>query len=802
MVDTEKEKRCLVKDYSKTNMDVPTQESANWSVVPFVSSENKMVVDPKNPLFTKSSLTWWKDPEDPSQRKVTNDLPVGLRPPSYNYSYTPVLIQALFNISLFRYSVLLFCPTPYTWGSPKNYWKGVGESVPGYILERKADCDSDADTDTDTDTAEDRETELKSIPNYVQDPLIYESYDDQDDDSNGSVASDESMPESARYKITTFQQIPPILLILLENRDGEWMKNNNTNEKGYIVDDTIYLDRYLLENKEKSLKTYRLAEQWRKEIRRARSEISKLQGVHDKSKLDKQEILQAAIDFLEERSHESTNDEIASEPLRSTQRILSEVQHDIKKRLAELQQLESNRQEAIKNLFKEPEMQRKPYDLCSTLHHDGMSGTGHYWAYIRVSSREPDFSMGTFGGGQWYRFCDASVVPVTEFEVLSEPVAPFAQFVNEDNEDLSQEEEAYNNADNAAKHFEKLNLPPSSDGASATLDDDDDDFSVGTAIGPSGEMPAEQQRYSSSGKMFTKLKEAARERLEVASKYPGEDHRFLKSLDMFIAKTNNSRALEHLLLTCMDEDDLTQRVEECFDEEDDDAEGILDKKASVCLTEARKDPDLQPICQEFDSYIRIAQTITQALFLFAREDYQNALQYFIATKRGEWAWRTHLMFDNDLTSAYPGLETFNFSRIIEKFGRACIQILSDAAYRKASDPAYRIRGLEDAINVVHGAHAIIGPETISNDSTFNEMRELWLGLLQDTSFSDEQQVLLNTLVMTFLEDQRTNNDQCSTDDYAEFGIHNVDNAKSMLIWKQYREARTDAELHWIQLVKS
>jgi hypothetical protein len=27
-----------------------------------------------------------------------------------------------------------FRPVPYAWGSPKNYWKGFGEPVPGYIM--------------------------------------------------------------------------------------------------------------------------------------------------------------------------------------------------------------------------------------------------------------------------------------------------------------------------------------------------------------------------------------------------------------------------------------------------------------------------------------------------------------------------------------------------------------------------------------------------------------------------------------------------------------------------------------------
>lgn len=40
----------------------------------------------------------------------------------------------MFHVTAFQHAVLSFKPTPYTWGSPKDYWKGFGEPVPGYIM--------------------------------------------------------------------------------------------------------------------------------------------------------------------------------------------------------------------------------------------------------------------------------------------------------------------------------------------------------------------------------------------------------------------------------------------------------------------------------------------------------------------------------------------------------------------------------------------------------------------------------------------------------------------------------------------
>lgn len=47
----------------------------------------------------------------------------------------------MFHISLFRFAILSFRPLPYDWGPTRNYWKGFGESVSGYIIKH-----NDSDT--------------------------------------------------------------------------------------------------------------------------------------------------------------------------------------------------------------------------------------------------------------------------------------------------------------------------------------------------------------------------------------------------------------------------------------------------------------------------------------------------------------------------------------------------------------------------------------------------------------------------------------------------------------------------------
>ncbi|KAI8382301.1 hypothetical protein BD560DRAFT_452903 [Blakeslea trispora] len=106
---------------------------SKWGIVPFTPDEK-----PSQPL----SLTWWKDPEDPTERLASPHIPIGLRPPSYHFAYAPIIIQALFHVTAFQQAVLSFRPLPYTWKSPKNYWKGFGEPVPNYRMHPKQSTSS------------------------------------------------------------------------------------------------------------------------------------------------------------------------------------------------------------------------------------------------------------------------------------------------------------------------------------------------------------------------------------------------------------------------------------------------------------------------------------------------------------------------------------------------------------------------------------------------------------------------------------------------------------------------------------
>lgn len=53
---------------------VPPDNSDSWSVVPFQSTTNTRPVTPRANISNESSLTWWKDPEDPTERMALDDM--------------------------------------------------------------------------------------------------------------------------------------------------------------------------------------------------------------------------------------------------------------------------------------------------------------------------------------------------------------------------------------------------------------------------------------------------------------------------------------------------------------------------------------------------------------------------------------------------------------------------------------------------------------------------------------------------------------------------------------------------------
>ena len=103
-------------------------------------------------------------------------------------------------------------------------------------------------------------------------------YEDDDASDNLSFSSDEvSLIGGRAFKLTTFERVPPILLVTLEDKTLKSSRAGSNNNK-YRVDKTLYLDRYLLENREKILATHKQAQEWQDEMKQAKERIAKLKN--------------------------------------------------------------------------------------------------------------------------------------------------------------------------------------------------------------------------------------------------------------------------------------------------------------------------------------------------------------------------------------------------------------------------------------------------------------------------------------------------------------------------------------------
>jgi hypothetical protein len=159
------------------------------------------------------------------------------------------------------------------------------------------------------------------------DPLVYESYattEDDDDDLGSTVSDDE-----ATYKLTTFTQVPPILLVTLENRRDY----TTATRTPFAVDKVIYMDRYLNENKAVVLDKYRQADQWKQDIKRTQAVMDK-EEAHplDGASLSNQQLLEATTQYLDQKVNglEWTNEnEPTIKSMRSLQQVLYQVCDDL-----------------------------------------------------------------------------------------------------------------------------------------------------------------------------------------------------------------------------------------------------------------------------------------------------------------------------------------------------------------------------------------------------------------------------------------------------------------------------------------
>lgn len=251
------------------------------------------------------------------------------------------------------------------------------------------------------------------------DLLVLESYE-MDLRYNQQEEEDASDKDEASYKFTTFKQIPPILLVVLENRTAPKKSNFE-----YRIDKTIYMDRYMIEKKDQSLQGFEEMEACRREISKARLEMDNLKG-SSANNMDKRDLLSQTLTYFEHKQQDNDEEPQDIDSIEALQYIINTVKENIESRLEDLETRIAEQKEKMGNLFNSDEMKENPYGLRASFHHDGKSGTGHYWAYIWTEPAEESLLSDIPSEGGWFKFCDASVTAVSEDAMLNDPVPPFS----------------------------------------------------------------------------------------------------------------------------------------------------------------------------------------------------------------------------------------------------------------------------------------------------------------------------------------------------------------------------------------
>ncbi|KAI8328692.1 hypothetical protein EDC96DRAFT_452724 [Choanephora cucurbitarum] len=485
-----------------------------------------------------------------------------------------------------------------------------------------------------------------------------------------------------------------------------------------------------------------------------------MQRLRQSQGMDRLDILSQAYAYFEQ-SHEG---------LRT---LLTSVQHDLQHQLDQLASRKEGLRQAKACLFED--MKECPYDLRATFHHDGKSGTGHYWAYVYVESSEVSLleDMEPTRKAGWFKFCDASVTPVSEDAVWNDPVRPFSMlyadrsirqftrdqlnacipdslndFIQADHACLQQEIEAY-------KHPKQ---PEEDDRVSIASSSSLQQFN---AMVSAPEKEETEEKYMYTGEGFDQLKNKVNESMRLANSLASDDSVFLKKFEAFLARTQNRAALEHLYLLYSSEDGINEEL-------------------------SKQDNDLELIWNEYDDYREIGQQMVKALDYFVQQDHQHALESFLETKRQEAMWKTELMLNQEVAQAYPGLETLSFGGLIKRCGQYSLKVLNELAYAKAINPAYRMRGLEDGLRIAQQAQSMIADSTSTEgDVVHQQLQNRWLSFTDEIEgeLSEQEANLLNTMIMTWFEGQSTE----------ERVVGSKPLTLDMPLWQKYQQLRDTSE---------
>ncbi|RUS31764.1 hypothetical protein BC938DRAFT_477111 [Jimgerdemannia flammicorona] len=780
-----------------------------WAVV--TVNKNEDDVNLTRAIKASISLTWWTDPDDPKMRTRVPGFPTALRPPTHGYQFTPPVLQALYHVPIFRRVVLGYRPSIERWGSPDGYWRGEGDSLP--IIQPMPDTDEDdeqrppyagqAGEAVLLPTSMKSFYELQKLFAFME--LTDRSYGNVMhvlrslhlpqpagwDDPEGSVEDlyghfdtlmFERSPERAKYVF--FDRIPEVMVINLDRQSRSRVARNwgsssaHYHHRNFRIDKFFYMDRYLNRNRDEILRRYRLKEKWGWELNELRKEYAGLVSVGNKN-ITAVDLLRGTMDYFNNTRPSLCleNSDFAMDDMYVISDHLERTTEQIQKRITVLEAKQEELERCIVELFDTDDMRLFDYRLHAVLMHDGNNGSGRHWAYVWVTQKTAD-------PGQWMRFCDAEVRKVSEDEVFNDRVVSstgggiyaliyskgeFEVIIDELRDIISSSLKAFVLADN---HSHDLDSRSYAERDRYHEDEVSRDSSPSIPDTPTFEDAPEPNETAQptltlgSGasylSMVTDMPMQERGTLLMfeMDQVQSDDYRILQRFEYFLAKVGNIRALQWLLSNHVG------------------PELMLDDEPLVISPAARQDPRLLHAYQAFDWYTRIAEPFVEALECMLKDEFARAIELLLELKRKEAGWLQGWSRSSEVRDATPRAEELSRAERAQLYGK----ILDESARRKIVEvPAYRSRGLEDAIRIAQQTQTLVGPENVTTDSFLARLREQWLELPESLTNTLEgpQSEMLNQLVMIYLNEEPVIVSSPSSDASAETFVDGASAPESM-----------------------
>ncbi|RUS31765.1 hypothetical protein BC938DRAFT_477111, partial [Jimgerdemannia flammicorona] len=543
----------------------------------------------------------------------------------------------------------------------------------------------------------------------------------------------ERSPERAKYVF--FDRIPEVMVINLDRQSRSRVARNwgsssaHYHHRNFRIDKFFYMDRYLNRNRDEILRRYRLKEKWGWELNELRKEYAGLVSVGNKN-ITAVDLLRGTMDYFNNTRPSLCleNSDFAMDDMYVISDHLERTTEQIQKRITVLEAKQEELERCIVELFDTDDMRLFDYRLHAVLMHDGNNGSGRHWAYVWVTQKTAD-------PGQWMRFCDAEVRKVSEDEVFNDRVVSstgggiyaliyskgeFEVIIDELRDIISSSLKAFVLADN---HSHDLDSRSYAERDRYHEDEVSRDSSPSIPDTPTFEDAPEPNETAQptltlgSGasylSMVTDMPMQERGTLLMfeMDQVQSDDYRILQRFEYFLAKVGNIRALQWLLSNHVG------------------PELMLDDEPLVISPAARQDPRLLHAYQAFDWYTRIAEPFVEALECMLKDEFARAIELLLELKRKEAGWLQGWSRSSEVRDATPRAEELSRAERAQLYGKVCLQILDESARRKIVEvPAYRSRGLEDAIRIAQQTQTLVGPENVTTDSFLARLREQWLEL--------------------------------------------------------------------------